>query len=53
MRYRDNPPRHGEEDRWHGGGGGLRMGAASRSFARRTAPSTSLRLVPLPVPGRI
>lgn len=40
------PPRDGEEDRSKSGGGGGGEDAATRR------PSTMLRMVPLPVPGR-
>src|SRR5687768_16704023 len=45
-----NPPRNGEGDRdaeRRGGGG------PQRAQCWRRAPSTMLRMVPLPVPGRI
>ncbi len=42
-----NPPRHGEGDRPKDGGGG-----GPRTERMWHAPSTMLRMVPLPVPGR-
>jgi len=42
------PSRDGEGNRRNGGGGG-----SPPTLRWRLAPSTSLRLVPLPVPGRI
>ena len=47
MKY---PPRDGEGDRRTKVGGG---GGSPRTERPRHSPSTSLRLVPLPVPGRI
>ncbi len=46
-----NPPRKGEGDR----PAGVVEGASllTQPTARRRAPSTMLRMVPLPVPGKI
>jgi hypothetical protein len=43
-----DPPRHGEGDRPQDGGGGV-----GRARRVKRAPSTMLRMVPLPVPGRM
>ena len=54
-----NPPRNGEGDRRRRRGWrGTRplpdaAGARGKSYAIGTCPSTSLRLVPLPLQGRI
>ena len=55
-RILSNPPPQGEGDRATRGGGVQRKAAAAagalpRAFVQH--PSTSLRLVPLPYPGRI
>ncbi|RZT56526.1 hypothetical protein EV283_0579 [Sphingomonas sp. BK036] len=42
------PPRNGEGDHAQHGGGGV-----PHTLRSRPAPSTVLRTVPLPVPGRI
>jgi len=44
---RENPPRHGEGDR------AAVEGAGGWALRKWRPPSTILRMVPLPVPGRI